>query len=131
MAHHDIDADIPASQQPMVRLGYYTWLATATGYMWNWFTITLMYASPAAALPFPLSLSADQRRERLSLVVLLGFYQSCALRVDICVGWLGTTRQSPSATVGSGSTQPFQHSLHLTSRPRSKPRQALTGHVQL
>jgi hypothetical protein len=63
MAHHDIDADIPASAQHFVRLGYYTWLATATGYLWNWFIITLMCICsrpPFPSLPNSSTVSASR-----------------------------------------------------------------------
>ena len=61
VAHHDIDADIPPATRGMVRLGYLTWLATAAGYLWNWFCITLMCAASPPLGGTQASLSVTQR----------------------------------------------------------------------
>ena len=41
--YHDISADIPAENQRTVRLAYVTWLLAASGYVFNFLTLTIAY----------------------------------------------------------------------------------------
>lgn len=41
--YHDINAEVPAVNRGMVRAAYTAWLLTATGYVFNFFIVTLMF----------------------------------------------------------------------------------------
>ena len=47
--YHDINAEIPPINRSMVRVAYVAWLLTATGYVTNWFLLTLMFFGASGA----------------------------------------------------------------------------------
>eukprot|EP00887_Chlorella_sp_A99_P005193 scaffold1.g5193.t1 len=45
LVHHDIAGEAPPQRQGLVRFGYASWIVVATGYLFNWLLVTIMFGT--------------------------------------------------------------------------------------